>query len=226
MRELGRTSGAELMIASPLSFACLHREAAGLAQSGPIGEPLMLSARFGARDPEVPLGRLLRSGLELVRRVLGGGATELIGVTDCGGPRAISVAVRVAGDRIATLVCGDGGEPGAFYELVASDGTLRVSAPSANAAGALSLASPSVTRARCLPSGVPLARSLALAAAALRSGRHSDAAQERLADERWIHAIARELARPTGVRLKNVLADSASASTRARHRRASRAARA
>ncbi|HEU4430725.1 MAG TPA: hypothetical protein VFT98_18335 [Myxococcota bacterium] len=186
----------------------------------------MLGARIGARDRDVPLGRLLRAGLELARRALGGGATELIGVTGCEGPRALSVALRAAGDRIATLVCGDGGEAGVFYELVATDGTLRVSAPATNAAGTLSLASPAGARARCLPSRVPLARALALASEALRGGRALGVAQERLADERWIRAIARELRRPHAVRLKNVPADSARSPASARRRRPSRAARA
>jgi len=225
MRELGRTSGAELMIASPLSFACLHREAAELAQSGRIGDPLMLSARVAARDPGVPLGRLLRVGLELARRLLGGRPGELVGVTGCDGPRALSLALRTGRDRLATLVCGDGGEPGVAYELVASDGSLRVSAPSANAAGTLSLASPDGAHARCRPSRVTLSSALTQASDAILSGRTLSLAQERLSDERVIRAIARELRRPRALRLKKLPADAAAPSTRPRRRRPAGAAR-
>jgi len=211
MRELGRECGAELMIASPLSFACLHRQAAELAQSGLIGDPLHFSARFCARDRRLRLGRLARAGVELARRLTGSPPRELIGVTASDAPRVLSIALRLADDRIATWVCGEGDEAGISYELVGSDGSLRVSAPAENAAGILTLSSQDGVEARCLPSRVQLEGALEQASAAILAGRERGAAaQEALAAERIQRAIARELRQPSSVRLKNLLRAAAS----------------
>jgi predicted dehydrogenase len=180
---LGRRTGASLMVASPVSCAPLHREAANLVHARSIGAPLSLAVRVSAARP---VGSLLRVAFELSRRIFGCEPGEVIAVSAHERPRVLNVALRVPGDRILTAVCGDGGPPGLLYEVEGTRGSLRVSAPAADPMGTLTLGA----SAAVLPAGPCLEAALERSSAFLVTGRDLSAAREAIGDADLLEEIA------------------------------------
>jgi predicted dehydrogenase len=217
MIEACRAAGVKLMCAYRLHFEKANLQALAAVRAGRLGEPRLFSSCF-AQDVEK--GNLrLREGeggalydigiycLNAARTLFGSEPEEVVARHVHGSderfrevPEATSVLLRFPGDRLASFTCSFGAAALDWYQVVGTEGSLRVE-PAFGIADdlVLHLTRDESTRSTKFPARDQFAPELlAFSDCILRGQEPEPSGEEGLADVRVLEAIERSarLARP------------------------------